>query len=306
MTRIVRKQVWQVVVVVVAGIVGVALCSAIGASQGEKLDASAELLLQMNKHYEKGEYEDVLRVGKKIEEIDKYGEKSGTTAAVYATMATCSMHLGRKAEKDGDSKAALAYFRRSAGYNRAFANSLMMHNKTPGLTKKDFDDTLQLYATGPSGDRPSKNLAEPTARQKLTGESLKAMLEAMGYNSKATKNPNESQLFIERDDWKFTITIGISPNTEFIWLNCELGQIPEQATAKVLAKLLVKSREIGPCHFNISKVDNNQLPLNLSEPITNRDVTAAHLRTKLDGFLSRIKETESLWNPKKWSKSADR
>ena len=47
-----------------------------------------------------GDDRDVLRVGKKIAEIDRYGEKSKWSGSVYATMATSAFLLGKKAEKN--------------------------------------------------------------------------------------------------------------------------------------------------------------------------------------------------------------
>ena len=94
---------------------------------------------------ESRQYENVLKLGKKIEQIDKHGDKYFDTASVYATMGTSAVLLGRQAEKKGDTKAALAYWKQAAGYNRAFGNALMLYHRTRGLTKKDAEDDRELY-----------------------------------------------------------------------------------------------------------------------------------------------------------------
>ncbi len=141
MKTLVRRHILGVGVALVAATLGVIIASP-GASQGE-LDRAGELLEEMNKHVVKGEYEQVIVVGKRIDGIDKYGDKSWNTASVYATMASSSALLGQKAEKAGDIKAALAYFKRAASYNRSFADALMLFQKMS--SKETADEVQTLY-----------------------------------------------------------------------------------------------------------------------------------------------------------------
>ena len=111
----------------------------------KKGEPAIVLLNQMNKHYVKGEHADVINLGKRIEELDKYGDKYGWSAAVYATMAHSYAILGGKAENDGDLKSALVYFKRAASCNRSFADAVARYRNMPGHAREHIDDVQKLY-----------------------------------------------------------------------------------------------------------------------------------------------------------------
>ena len=58
--------------------VATALCALSGGSAyagDEGPDRAGELFREMQRHFDKGEHEEVIRVGKQINVVDKYGEK---------------------------------------------------------------------------------------------------------------------------------------------------------------------------------------------------------------------------------------
>jgi hypothetical protein len=121
-------------------LLAVVLCPSAGVAQ-ENNPATA-LLLQINKHCAKGEDATILQIGKAIHQIDKYGDKYRDTAAVYATMAHCAAKLGNEAERNGDTKTALVYFRQATSYNRSFADALMLFQK---VSNRQAADTAQGF-----------------------------------------------------------------------------------------------------------------------------------------------------------------
>jgi hypothetical protein len=145
-----RRDVLMVAAGAVTGATG--LFQTTSTSAGDTVsDPVADLLRQINAHYAKDEQEDVIRVGKKIEDLDKYGERYRATASVYSTMAHSVAILGRNAEKNGDAAKALAMFKRAASCNRAYADALGFWYKDPwwtrdvAATKREIAKVQRLY-----------------------------------------------------------------------------------------------------------------------------------------------------------------
>ena len=86
-------------------------------------ETPCEILSEMNKPYEKGDRQKAIDIGKKIEEIERFG-KDKCTRSVYATIATCYMLMGIDENKAGNFKKAAEYFKFASKYNRAFALSI--------------------------------------------------------------------------------------------------------------------------------------------------------------------------------------
>ena len=101
-------------------VTGLLTLSAGSMAVGQEYKTPKELFSQLQKHFDANEHKEVVRIGQQIEKIDKYGEKHPETVSVYAIMAGSYAILGREAEKAGDLKAALGYFKRAASCNRSF------------------------------------------------------------------------------------------------------------------------------------------------------------------------------------------
>lgn len=129
----------------------------------------------------------------------------------------------------------------------------------------------------------------------LTNDSLKEMLENLGYTPeviKSTTGAPMNKIKFERDGWTFTVFVSLSSNGSQVWLIAPLKEIPDgMASGDPLKKILKANNDIGPVHFNIK---GDFLYLNLA--LENRDMNAARLRGGIDETTGAVKSTASVWN----------
>src|SRR5205807_2698661 len=88
-----------------------------------------------------------------------------------------------------------------------------------------------------------------SAGQALTDESLKQVLENMGYEPK--KLSKGYLLAIKQDTWTINIQIVLSGDTEKVGLNANLGKVEDPSTisASQWMDLLVSNGDIDPSSF---------------------------------------------------------
>ncbi|MCW3098858.1 MAG: hypothetical protein JWL77_4476 [Chthonomonadaceae bacterium] len=131
-----------------------------------------------------------------------------------------------------------------------------------------------------------------TAGQPLTDDTLKAMLDNMGYEPK--KLSKGYLLAIKQDTWTLNMQLVISPDGRKMGLNANLGKVDDLATvsASQWMDLLVSNGDIDPSAFYF---DKEQKKLYLHRSFDNRAVTPPILRKELDNFAANIRQTEPLW-----------
>src|SRR5262249_34632744 len=117
--------------------------------------------------------------------------------------------------------------------------------------------SLSAYASGAEQPAPAK--AAPANTGVLTDESLKAMLENLGYAPKLEKF-NGSNLYcitVDGDGLRFSVSLQISPNKEKIWAIVAVADLAPDATypAERYLKLIELNDEIGPCYFRYNRAN---------------------------------------------------
>src|SRR4029079_914159 len=139
----------------------------------------------------------------------------------------------------------------------------------------------------------------------LTDDTLKAMLENLGYQVTVTgdKPPRhfkvDESATIKSIDFTITFDLSSEKDATTLWIYAALYEIPadKPAPSSALLALLAKNDEIGPTFF--SYATSNKL-LYLNAPTANVDITPVVLRQKINNFIGKMDSTYSLWNVKEW------
>ena len=139
----------------------------------------------------------------------------------------------------------------------------------------------------------------------LTDDTLKAMLENLGYQVTVTGDKPPRHFKVDEsapiNTIDFTITFDLSSEKDAttLWIYAALYEIPadKPAPSSALLALLAKNDEIGPIFFSYN-ADNKLLYLNA--PTANVDITPVVLRQKIRNFITKMDSTYSLWNVKEW------
>ena len=139
----------------------------------------------------------------------------------------------------------------------------------------------------------------------LTDDTLKAMLENLGYTVTVTGDKPPRHFKVDESapvnaiDFTITFDLSAAKDATVLWIYAGLYEIPagKPAPSRALLALLAKNDEIGPTFFSYS-TDNKLMYLNA--PTANVDITPAVLRLKIKNFITKLDSTYSLWNVPKW------
>lgn len=137
----------------------------------------------------------------------------------------------------------------------------------------------------------------PFAKQddasQLTDDSLKSMLDNMGYSP--TPLSKGYLIVISRDTWTYNMQLVLSGDNTKLGLNANLGSVddPTTITADQWRTLLEKNADVDPSAFYF---DKDQKKLYLHRSLDNRSISPAFLRSQIDNFCSNIHDTEDSWN----------
>jgi len=127
--------------------------------------------------------------------------------------------------------------------------------------------------------------------QTLTNDSLKTMLDGLGYEPKALSKGY--LLAIKQDTWTLNMQLVLSSDGTKLGMNANLGMVDlDAASASTWLNLLESNGDIDPSAFY---VDRDQKKLYLHRSLDNRDVTAAFLRGQIEAFGNNIRNTEAIW-----------
>ena len=126
----------------------------------------------------------------------------------------------------------------------------------------------------------------------LTNESLKAMLDGLGYDPKEMDHGYVATL--KRDGWADGIQFGLSSDGTKLGLNSYLGSIekPDAVTAAQWKKLLEDNFVVNPSFISLDPKSNR---LFMVRVLDNHGITAAYLRQQVDNFCTNIHGTAADW-----------
>jgi len=136
-----------------------------------------------------------------------------------------------------------------------------------------------------------------TAKQddaaKLDNDSLKSMLDNMGYAPKALSSGY--LISVKRDSWTYNMQLVLSDDQTKLGINANLGSVDDTSTvtADQWRTLLEKNESVDPSSFYFSK---DQHKLYLHRVVDNRAITPEVLRVQVDHFCSDIHDTSDSWN----------
>jgi hypothetical protein len=156
-----------------------------------------------------------------------------------------------------------------------------------------------VQADTPAKAKPDGGKQAATA---LTHESLMTMLKNMGYEPQIIDAQGGGKIYrlkIKTGGWTYDLDVALSGSKRYLWVTGWLATLPkdEKVPAENLLKLLESSLDNGPYHFRYHK-EYRQLSLGLA--LLNSNISATSLREGLDDMCTTIKNTEPVWNVKKW------
>lgn len=94
------------------------------------------------------------------------------------------------------------------------------------------------------------------------------------------------------DSWKSSVIVSLSPNSNVIWLQLDLVEVPSHASTAALANLLKKNTDLGPVFFSI-----NGDKLSISSPVPNYNMSEATLKAYLEQLVTLAVNNHNLWDP---------
>ncbi|HVY88718.1 MAG TPA: hypothetical protein VG942_07610 [Hyphomonadaceae bacterium] len=129
--------------------------------------------------------------------------------------------------------------------------------------------------------------------QTLNNDSLKAMLDGLGYEPKALSKG--FLIDIKQDTWDIYMQLVLSGDGTKLGMNSNLGLINDLSAvpASKWLDLLVANGNIDPSTFY---VDQDQKKLYLHRVLDNHEITPAFLRGQVESFANNLKSTEGIWN----------
>jgi hypothetical protein len=156
----------------------------------------------------------------------------------------------------------------------------------------------QARADGPPADKTDKPAAEKPAKvvPPLTDESVKEMLDNMGFDFKAEPVDKTViyHLTFDQDGWNFHVDVALSSDKEQLWISSGVATLPdvEKVPAATLLRLLAENNNIGPSAIYYDKASKH---ISLAQALTNRGgLTPAVVRTHLNQFLGDVKDVMKL------------
>ena len=157
--------------------------------------------------------------------------------------------------------------------------------------------------TGPAGQMPAVSPgAQPGAPLMTVGLSepeLVNFLRSLDPNvrTEKIKNGTSYHLKVERDGWRFLITVESLGSV--VWLETNLGtpiSNADQLPAASLSQLLHANFKIGPSHFAMFRLPDGRTQLSMARCIDRAGLTVTYLQAQLNQFCGQVRETYPTWN----------
>jgi len=144
---------------------------------------------------------------------------------------------------------------------------------------------------------------QPAFAAPLTDDSLKTMIDNLGYTSSVTTQGATKSFWIPvtLPDNSYTVQtfLQLSSDKTELWIVATLSKIPPGKTVppSVLMGMLIENDTITPKSFSLSKTSNT---FYLNMRVRNDNVTPALLRQSIDAMTAILTRTEPLWATDKW------
>jgi hypothetical protein len=139
----------------------------------------------------------------------------------------------------------------------------------------------------------------------ITLESLKAMIEGLGYEPKLNTFADGSQnceVAFPRGTWSIYVNMSLSPDKSNLWMTVLLTSVPDPAKASGAAvlSLLEKEDAVWPGYITYY---SGPKTLWLSRPMKTDALKPAMLRSNLESMADSIIATAPQWDTSKWSEA---
>ena len=136
----------------------------------------------------------------------------------------------------------------------------------------------------------------------VTPESLKTMLENLGYTTTSSTNSDgvvTYEIKLTPQDWSIVTDVNLSKDQSNIWMWAILTKIPDGQVfdPDTLLTMLKENDSMGPFFFSYTD-SSRRFFINLA--LANQNVTPAKMRSELDQLAGNVVRTQNLWDPTKW------
>ncbi len=136
----------------------------------------------------------------------------------------------------------------------------------------------------------------------LTPESLKTMLENLGYTTTSSTNSDgvvTYEIKLTPQDWSIVTDVNLSKDQSNIWMWAILTKIPDGQVfdPDTLLTMLKENDSMGPFFFSYTD-SSRRFFINLA--LANQNVTPAKMRSELDQLAGNVVRTQNMWDPTKW------
>lgn len=139
-------------------------------------------------------------------------------------------------------------------------------------------------------------LGAPARAQSTSRFNIQQIGNALTSYGKNTVNDNGQTYYTVvcgHDSWKSNVVVSLSPNSNVIWLQLDLVEVPARVSPTALAGLLKKNTDLGPVFFSI-----NGNKLSVSSPVPNYDMSEARLKAYIEQLVNLAVNNHNLWDPK--------
>jgi len=136
----------------------------------------------------------------------------------------------------------------------------------------------------------------------LTPESLKTMIENLGYTTTSSTNSDgvvTYNITLTPQGWTIDTDVNLSKDQSNIWMWANLSKIPDGQVfdPDTLLTMLKENDTMGPFFFSYSD-SSRRFFINLA--LSNQNVTPAKMRSELDALAQNVVRTQNMWDPTKW------
>lgn len=136
----------------------------------------------------------------------------------------------------------------------------------------------------------------------LTPESLKAMIENLGYTTTSSTNSDgvvTYNITLTPQGWTIDTDVNLSKDQSNIWMWANLKKIPDGQVfdPDTLLTMLKENDTMGPFFFSYSD-SSRRFFINLA--LANQNVTPAKMRAELDALAADVVRTQNMWDPAQW------
>lgn len=155
-----------------------------------------------------------------------------------------------------------------------------------------------------AGAATADEKSAPTAKGKLTDQSLGTLLSAMGYETKVEDKRYDFvfKATIEDEEWDLSMSTVLSQDSSSIWVMAWLDELPKSAAdvpRTALLRLLSDNDKLGKGKFFTYIAANRRFVL--QRVIPNDSMTSEKFRAVLDDLGQSVVATHPHWKVSNWT-----